>query len=156
MCAALRGRAEEGSEGEGEGGGLGLGWPQHQASRCAVLLREPTARGAAKPRARRSTGCARRCVGEGDQVLGLGPGVYQAARRRRDVTTFGVPRRVGMPRENLIYICARYTCSCHDGEGIESSYVRFSSERARERHRTEISHVTESVTSYLIARVLIN
>ena len=75
VCAALRGRAEEGSEGEGEGGGLGLGWPQHQASRCAVLLREPTARGAAKPRARRSTGCARKCVGEGDQVLGLGPGV---------------------------------------------------------------------------------
>ena len=31
VCAALRGRAEEGSEGEGEGGGLGLGWPQHQS-----------------------------------------------------------------------------------------------------------------------------
>jgi len=108
VCAALRGRAEEGSEGEGEGGGLGLGWPQHQASRCAVLLREPTARGAAKPRARRSTGCARRCVGEGDQVLGLGPGVYQAARRRRDVTYLrgAATTRRDATRESKIYMCS--------------------------------------------------
>ena len=56
--------------------GLGLGWPQHPGSRCSVLLWQPTTPGAAKARARWSTGARGhgRVRGRGCASVGAGTG----------------------------------------------------------------------------------